>query len=222
MRLAELSARSGVSTATIKYYLREGLLPPGRRVNATQSSYDEGHLRKLRLVRAMVQVGRMPVATVREVLRTVDDESLDHHTRLGVAVSALPHGAGEPPATDPATEEAARRVADELLAGMGWSPVHEEGTELPAYRMLVAALTRLAGFGYPWDVEHLAPYARLARQLAVTDLDHVERYGSPEEQMEAAVALTVLYEPVLLGLRRLADVMESHRRFTGAPGATEG
>ncbi|SHN28056.1 MerR family transcriptional regulator [Streptomyces noursei] len=29
MRLAELSQRSGVSTATIKYYLREGLLQPG-------------------------------------------------------------------------------------------------------------------------------------------------------------------------------------------------
>lgn len=31
MRLADLSKRSGVSTATIKYYLREGLLPPGGR-----------------------------------------------------------------------------------------------------------------------------------------------------------------------------------------------
>lgn len=28
MRLSELSERSGVKTATIKYYLREGLLPP--------------------------------------------------------------------------------------------------------------------------------------------------------------------------------------------------
>ena len=38
MRLAELSERSGVPTATIKYYLREGLLPPGRQVNATPPS----------------------------------------------------------------------------------------------------------------------------------------------------------------------------------------
>ena len=43
MRLAELSERSGVSTATIKYYLREGLLQPGRRVTATQAEYDEEH-----------------------------------------------------------------------------------------------------------------------------------------------------------------------------------
>lgn len=44
MRLAELSRRSGVSTATIKYYLREGLLPPGRQVNPTTAEYDDGHL----------------------------------------------------------------------------------------------------------------------------------------------------------------------------------
>nr|MDT0525976.1 MerR family DNA-binding transcriptional regulator [Streptomyces sp. DSM 41633] len=37
MRLAELSERSGVPTATIKYYLREGLLPAGRRISATQA-----------------------------------------------------------------------------------------------------------------------------------------------------------------------------------------
>ncbi|MFI8354714.1 MerR family transcriptional regulator [Streptomyces cyaneofuscatus] len=54
MRLAELSERSGVPTATVKYYLREGLLPAGRRVSATQAEYDEGHLRRLRLVRAQV------------------------------------------------------------------------------------------------------------------------------------------------------------------------
>lgn len=45
MRLAELSERSGVSTATIKYYLREGLLAPGRQINATTAEYDEEHLR---------------------------------------------------------------------------------------------------------------------------------------------------------------------------------
>ena len=42
MRLARLSERSGVSAATIKYYLREGLLPPGRQVNATTAEYESG------------------------------------------------------------------------------------------------------------------------------------------------------------------------------------
>ena len=76
MRLAELSERSGVPIATIKYYLREGLLSPGHQINARTAEYDEEHLRRLRLVRALIQVGRLPVATVREVLGHVDDDAL--------------------------------------------------------------------------------------------------------------------------------------------------
>ncbi|MGX2994297.1 MerR family transcriptional regulator [Streptomyces sp. JNUCC 64] len=226
MRLAELSERGGVPTATIKYYLREGLLPPGRRLSATQADYDEGHLRRLRLVRAMIQVGRVPVARVREVLASMDDPSLDHHDRLGAAVCSLPHGTGDDSA-DPAVTAEAHRVAGELLELMGWPSGGTEpgghSPQAPAFRMLVEALVRLDRFGYPWDSGRLAPYARLARETAVTDLDHVEGRPSPEEQVEAAVALTVLYEPVLLSLRRLADALESHRRFAPPePGAATG
>ncbi|MDH2391406.1 MerR family transcriptional regulator [Streptomyces sp. HNM0663] len=211
MKLAELSERSGVSPATIKYYLREGLLPPGRRITATQAAYTEEHLRRLRLVRALIQVGRMPVATAREVLAALGDDALDHHMRLGAAVWALPHGP-EPDEGDPAAV-AARGAVDELLERAGWDFGREVGDESPAYRMLVAAVAALHRLGYPCDTAHLLPYARSAGQLAVADLDLVEEYEREEEQVEAAVALTVLYEPVLLGLRRMAEAEESHRRF---------
>ncbi|GAB2875204.1 MerR family transcriptional regulator [Streptomyces deserti] len=212
MRLAELSERSGVSTATIKYYLREGLLHPGRRVTATQSEYDEGHLRRLRLVRAMIQVGRISVNSAREVLAALQDETLDRNERLGTAVWALPHGLAPDP-DDPATE-VARRIADELMDRLGWScgDRSAEATS-PAYGMLVTAITTLSRLGYPCSAGDLEPYARAMERIAVTDLDVVERYGTPDEQVEAAVALTVLYEPVLLSLRRLAEAEESRRRF---------
>ncbi|MFD4832791.1 MerR family transcriptional regulator [Streptomyces uncialis] len=217
MRLAELSARSGVPTATIKYYLREGLLPAGRRISATQAAYDDAHLRRLRLVRAMIQVGRVPVATVREVLAAVDDDSLDHHMRLGAAVWALPHelGGTDVTADDDGAEvtEAARGAVDALLDRLDWPFARLAGADSPAYRTLVGALVRLAQLGYPWDIDHLTPYGRLAERLAVADLDMVQGYGPADEQVEAAIAVTVLYEPVLLSLRRLADGEESYRRF---------
>ncbi|MFF3688928.1 MerR family transcriptional regulator [Streptomyces sp. NPDC002187] len=212
MRLAELSERSGVPSATIKYYLRERLLPPGHRVSATQAEYDDGHLRRLRLVRALIQVGRVPVATAREVLAAVDDDSLDHHMRLGAAVWAIAHGP-DPDEQDPATK-AALRTADALLGQLGWSFGHEVGYESPAYRMLVEAIASMDRLGYPCDVAELLPYARSAAELAVADLDLIERYEREEEQLEAAVAFTVLYEPVLLSLRRLAQAEESRRRYT--------
>jgi DNA-binding transcriptional MerR regulator len=214
MRLAELSARSGVSTATIKYYLREGLLHPGRRVTATQAEYDEGHLRRLRLVRALIQVGGIPVTSAREVLAALQDGDLDRNERLGSAVWALPHGPA-PDGNDPATE-VGRRTADALLDRLGWGYAPASGAPAaPAYWMLVTAIAALSRLGYPCSTGDLEPYGRAMERMAVTDLDLVERYQTPEEQVEAAVALTVLYEPVLLSLRRLAQAEESRRRFGG-------
>ncbi|MFF8654418.1 MerR family transcriptional regulator [Streptomyces huasconensis] len=211
MRLAELSRRSKIPTATIKYYLREGLLPPGRRVTATQAEYDDAHLQRLRLVRALIQVGGVPVASAREVLTALEDDSLDHNSRLGTAVWALPHG--PEPSGDEVFQERAGRTVDALLARLGWDSAREYAAESPAHRMLVTAVAALARLGYPCAVEDLAPYARAGHQLAVTDLDLIERYDSADEQLEAAVALTVLYEPVLLALRRIAQAQESHRRY---------
>ncbi|MFD8457317.1 MerR family transcriptional regulator [Streptomyces antimycoticus] len=211
MRLAELSERSGVPTATIKYYLRERLLPPGERITATTSEYGEEHLRRLRLVRSLIQVGRMPVATAREVLEAAEDESLSQNTRMGAAVWALPHGP-EPDEDDPHATRAREQV-DTVLRRMDWSYGQELGDTSPAYRMLVAAIASLDRLGYPHDTEHLLVHARLAGELAVADLDLVETYDTPPERIEAVVALTVLYEPVLLSLRRLAQTEESGRRF---------
>ncbi|GGO48173.1 transcriptional regulator [Streptomyces daqingensis] len=211
MRLAELSERSGISTATVKYYLREGLLPPGRRVSATQAEYDESHLRRLRLIRALVQVGRLPVATVRDVLKNVDDTSLSQHSRIGSAVWALPHDS-EPAEGDAETAEA-ERTSQALLTELGWGFSQSAGAESPAYRTLVGAISALRRLGYPCGTENLLPYARAAAQVAQSDLELVASYDDAEEQIEAAVACTVLYEPVLLSLRRLAEAEESDRRF---------
>ncbi|MBL1101186.1 MerR family transcriptional regulator [Streptomyces coffeae] len=210
MRLAELSERSGVSTATIKYYLREGLLPQGERITATKAEYGEEHLRRLRLVRALIQVGRMPVATAREVLDAAEDESLSENTRMGAAVWALPHGS-EPDEDDPGTARAREQV-DTLLGRLEWTYCQELGATSPAYRMLVSAIATLDRLGYPHGTGHLQLHAGLSAELAVADLDLVETY-TPQERIEAVVALTVLYEPVLLSLRRLAQTEESHRRF---------
>ncbi|PWI44254.1 MerR family transcriptional regulator [Streptomyces sp. ICBB 8177] len=211
MRLAELSERSGVPTATIKYYLREGLLPPGERVSATQAEYGEAHLRRLRLVRALIQVGRVPVAAAREVLAAVDDDSLGQTIRLGAALWALPQGV-RPEPDDPDAVAAAREV-DRLLAELGWSTSREIGDLSPAYRTLVAALATLTRLGYPCDAAHLAPYAEQMARTAALDLDMLDEYPTPVEKVEAAVAAAVLYEPVLLSLRRLAQEEESARRY---------
>ncbi|MBO8201922.1 MerR family transcriptional regulator [Streptomyces smyrnaeus] len=214
MRLAELSARSGVPTATIKFYLREGLLPPGERISATQAGYGEEHLHRLRLVRALIQVGRMPVATAREVLAAVDDPGLDQHSRLGIATWALPGPAPGPgpEEEDDAATRTARQEVGSLLEHLGWD---QFGPGSPAYETLVRAVATLVRLGYPCEAGHLRRYAHIAAQVSEADLDLLESLPGEVEQVEASVALTVLFEPVLLSLRRLAQAEESARRFRG-------
>ncbi|MFF5535199.1 MerR family transcriptional regulator [Streptomyces cinerochromogenes] len=211
MRLAELSRRSGVATATIKYYLREGLLPPGRQVNTTTAEYDEGHLRRLRLVRAMIQVGGLPVATVREVLGHVDDDSLGRSMRLGAALWALPQ-VQEPDEEDEYVRAAQQEVAA-LLDRLGWQNAKLLATVSPAYRSLVVAVAAFRRLGYEWGFELLASYAQLMHEVARLDLDFVERHPSEAEKVETAVLGAVLTEPMLQALRRLAQEEESTRRY---------
>ncbi|MFD0776981.1 MerR family transcriptional regulator, partial [Streptomonospora algeriensis] len=119
MRISELSRRSGVPVATIKYYLRENLLPKGEAVSATQARYTEEHVKRLRLVRALAEVAEVPLGRIRSVLEAVEDPDLDMHTLLGVAQYAFTQRPEAPAAEDPAWERAERRAA-ELLAELGW------------------------------------------------------------------------------------------------------
>jgi DNA-binding transcriptional MerR regulator len=191
LRISELSRMTGVPVATVKYYLREGLVPPGRATGATQAQYDENHVARLRLARALVQVGGLSVAAARDVLGSLDATEGSLHRVLGAAHSALPPHVGED--RDPTR-------ARELAKAWGWR-VHPHA---PALRQLENALTALADVGAPASDERLARYADLVHRIAQVDVTGVPT-TSREEAATAVVIGTVLWEPVLLALRRLAQ-----------------
>ena len=89
MRISELAARSGVPVATIKYYLRERLLPPGSLTSATQATYDDAHVERLRLIRALVDSAGLSIAQTRRVLQSVDSPPESVHDLLAVASEAI-------------------------------------------------------------------------------------------------------------------------------------
>ncbi|MEX3104284.1 MerR family DNA-binding transcriptional regulator [Streptomyces sp. V2] len=204
MRMSELSRRSGVSVTTIKYYLREGLLPPGRQTSATQAEYDEQHLRRLRLIRALTSVRGLPVSTARHVLDAVAEYGGDPHILLGLVIGAI-SVTGEP--DEPPAAEGTAEV-DALIAELGWD-VHAGA---PARTALAGTIASLRSLGAPVDHTTLLPYARLAERTAELDLDQLDGIDDPLESAERALLLTALLEPALLALRRLAQQNESARR----------
>jgi DNA-binding transcriptional MerR regulator len=202
MRISELARRAGLPVATVKYYLREGLLPAGEPTGATQARYGEDHLARLRLIRALVGPGGLSVARARAVLTAIDSPATSVHEALGAAHQALP-GPDEGGPSD--TGEALGH-----LGRWGWR-VHAQS---PAVRQLAHALEALRAAGFPPSDELLDRYAAAAGQLGTEDVAEV-----PAEDLVEAVRFvvvnTVLLEPVLLALRRLAQEDASGRRFPG-------
>ncbi|WP_229818677.1 MULTISPECIES: MerR family transcriptional regulator [Streptomyces] len=197
-----MSSRSGVSVATVKYYLREGLLAPGTPVTARQSEYGEEHLRRLRLIRALLTVGGMTVQQARDVLAVADDPAFGRHERLGIAQYMLGPRITPPEESDPRRELWDEVFAElrELLTELDWR-VYDEAPPLAA---LTRAVVTLRSLGYEGGIDHIRRYALAMHPIAAEEYAVLDRYPVLEEAIEATVAYTTLYEPILLALRRLA------------------
>ena len=205
MRLAELSTRSGLSTPTIKYYLRLGLLQPGVSESTTWASYDESHLRRLTLVRALTDVGGLSLDAVRRVIAAVDDDTVPLHEALGTAQWQL-SPAIEARSSAGSLEDSMGRV-DALLERHGWTL----DPESPHRHALAAALDVLETLDFPATDEVLDSYVTAMEAVAEVE---VERISGEDRSLAAehVVVGTLLYEPVLLTLRRIAHEVASARR----------
>ena len=212
MRISELAQSTGVSLPTVKYYLREGLLPAGRATAATQADYDQTHVERLRLVRALADVGGLSLTSVRRVLQTLDagDDQVPYaigeaHTALGDAQSGLHADPAAPPLR-----------AITLLQRLGWYTYDSA----PALGQLEAALDAVDQVGIPPSDSVLDSYAAAALSIAETDIDGIpldqegaHGAGIPGGAVGFVVLATVLYEPILLALRRLAHAHVFAQRY---------
>ncbi|MGW0846030.1 MerR family transcriptional regulator [Streptomyces sp. NPDC002787] len=206
MRIGELSRRTGVPVPTIKYYVREGLLPPGELTSPNQASYGEAHERRLQLIRALLDVGGMKVAEIADVLAALDDPERPLHKVLGAAADRLSSGDVE---HDDVESAAARDVVADLVARRGWR-THESS---PAATDLAKALAAMGRLGHGAFVEVLDEYADAAERVARADLRYVDRRVAVEGMMESVVVGTVLGEAVFSALRRLAHVDASAKLY---------
>lgn len=210
MRMSELSAASGVSVATIKYYLREGLLAPGASVRAKQADYSDGHLHRLRLIRALADLGDVPVADIRRVLAAIDDPTLSTHDVLGAAHRAV---ARQPDAVPWRELDGARASVDGFLERLGW----RVSKEAPGRHELARALATLRRLGWEVDAGAFERYANVADDLASWELKRTPEHEDRQRTVEAIVVGTVVFEAVLNALRRLAQEHHSAIRFAEQP-----
>lgn len=208
MRMAELSRRTGVPVPTIKYYLREGLLLPGERTSPNQAIYDETHIRRLRMIRALTEVGGLSIAKVRDVLDAVDSPEIPFEV-LGAVQHSI-----EPPSGGTGSEywETARERVAKLLLDRGW----RANVDSPPAKTLIAALASLYELGREDLAGLLERYAPAAEKIAEVDVAAVTRDRGIEDTIEGVVIGTVLGDAMLGALRRLAH-QHATARALGVP-----
>jgi len=218
MRISKLAEQTEVPLATLKYYLREGLLHPGRSTARTQAVYDSTHVERVRLVRALIESAGLSLGSVRDVLAVLDHPPATRHDLLGAAQDVLLIGEGRhsdpgdeqqaAPAGAPADPWVAR--AAELVAGRGWCTGDE-----PLVHRLAEQLRAASAAGIDLTDDHLAALAQAADVVAAADIASVP--AAPGAAVHQVVVGTLLTDPVLLTLRRLAQQQASaNSRADGA------
>ncbi|WP_137873624.1 MerR family transcriptional regulator [Rhodococcus sp. Q] len=205
MRVSELVKRSGVPLATVKYYLREGVLMPGATTSATQADYGDEHLHRLALIKALAGAG-LSIHKIRVITTLVEDPGDNLHETIGRAIAALPPYRDGPRRAD---HPRARRALEHL--GQVYDPAY------PAVEQFERALEAVESVGIPMTDERLDAYGKHIRGIAEIDFAL-----TPTESAQAAVEYSVLgtavYEPVIAAMRRLAHQdISATRRDDSAP-----
>ena len=173
--------------ATIKYYLRERLLPKGEGVGGGRATYGAIHLRRLAFVRTLMELGGCSVRQVRAVV-----VALEAGTRAEAFGRTLPASDDPPDPREAHALEEVGRFLDQV--GLASAPDH------PARVLLAKALLSLRDAGRDVDADVFRPYARAAGWLVTEDLE-ADDPGMPPE---TAVASAVAADAAIVALRRLA------------------
>ena len=220
MRMSELSTSSGATVPTLKFYLREHLLHAGRRTSPNQSQYDDSNVQRVRLLRALLDVGGLTVARASEFIAAVDDGTMPLSSIFGVAQRAvtLPISADTDTDTDTGTAALPTegdRLISELCAIREWNVYPNN----PGLTLAARVLDTYASLGQQRLHAVLGQYAEAADLVAAADLAAVASAPDQVEMTNVVGVGTVLGDALFAGLRRIAQEAESFRRFP-VPGGT--
>ena len=208
--MAALSKATAVPVPTIKFYLREGLLPPGVRTSPNQSQYDDTHVHRLGLIRGMTELGGLSLATVAEVLSAIDDPALSLHSVFGIVQRAVTHQIL--PAGQDQDEQAELQLVDDIMTRHGWT-LAENDTHR---RTAAALLSNLAAIDVNHSPEAIDGYATAAGQIAALDLASLSVSENRDRMIETVATATILGDALLATFRRMAQTALSAERFGGA------
>jgi len=134
LKISELAERSGVPVATIRHYLREGLLPEPVKTSRNMAYYPPEFVDRIRLIKQLQEERFMPLRVIRELLERGDVEPERLRAMLDLEDRILERALAGERERVPSQEvrdryDVPREVLDRLAAlgvlspnGVGYSP----------------------------------------------------------------------------------------------------
>ncbi|MFP6610469.1 MAG: MerR family transcriptional regulator [Deltaproteobacteria bacterium] len=112
LRISDLARETGVAVGTIKFYIREGLLPaPTLKTGRNMAYYDRSFIERIRMIKELQTKRFLPLDVIRAILdrddAVISQSEIDTMVSLeGTFYEAIHYAPGHPPIT---VAEAAKR-----------------------------------------------------------------------------------------------------------------
>lgn len=196
MKLRELAERSGVSTASIKYYIRLGVLPAGEKKNATTSVYDESHLHRLTLITWLRRELDLPMSAISELTDSIADESISNLELMGLSQNLSVTTSGEPPRRGSKPGFAVE--VHEALSCLDWPDI-----SVSAVDRVATALKDLSDAGYEVGAAFVLRHARALAEIARENTFPITDGLSRDEICLAVIRGVTLHNRLLLAMSAL-------------------
>lgn len=206
LTMKQLVEATRLSAASIKFYMREKLIPPAVPGRPRRAYYDGRHVRRLTTIRALRDVAGLSIEVIRRTLRAIDSDQADSVDVIAPAIDALAFiGAW---GADTRFFDAKKDVATAFKKA-GLMVRSNAGSRDTIARTLVA----LRQTGAVVGVVEISRYIGLLSPLAQEEIEN-ERTSAvllsdKETSLELAILGTVLFEPLIVGMRRAL-----HEHFT--------
>jgi DNA-binding transcriptional MerR regulator len=223
LRMGELAEASGVSAATIKHYLREGLLPEPVKTSRNMAYYPADFVERIRLIKQLQEERYMPLRVIKDLL----DEDPDRARALIELGDRLLERAkaGEEERVSAAEVRGRYEVPQEALDRLAEIEVltpTDDGYS-PADVRIIGAISRFRAGGYDeqigFTVYDTLRYKKVMRELVKEEVDVLmERLAGEVEPERAIELIEAGSEPLneLMAAMRTKEVVAELERRRGA------
>lgn len=196
MQVSELARYTQVSVATIKYYIREGMLTAGDSLGPRRAIYNDSHVQRIRLIKALTGPVGLSLTQTKAILEIIDEPKSSLNDRLAGATRVLADAVG---ADEIDTDGKSYPRAEQAVGWLG----EQYQAEPPAAALLENALRAVEAAGFQLHPDQFAVYGEHMLAIAASEIANIPT--DPVEAVQYAVLGTVLFEPVLTAIRRLAQ-----------------